>query len=173
MTLTNSRLERACREDEALAIYHEVKQQGDFLGFARRFMHDSDGRVARNALWTLTKATDGELSQLQTIVNELTDLAMQTGHPAVRRLSLNIIERLEMDGDDLRADFLDFCLNHMTDINEFPGIQTACMRLARRMCAFYPELKDEFTRTLEAMEIGYYKPAVKSVRNRILSGKMK
>ena len=42
-----------------------------------------------------------------------------------------------------------------------------------RMCGFYPELMDEFRRTLEAMEISYYKPAVKSVRNKMLAGKMK
>ena len=47
------------------------------------------------------------------------------------------------------------------------------MKLAHRMCQFYPELMDELKRTLEAMEIDYYKPAVKSVRARILSGKMK
>jgi hypothetical protein len=37
----------------------------------------------------------------------------------------------------------------------------------------YPELMDELKRTLEAMEIDYYKPAVKCVRSRILSGKLK
>ena len=42
-----------------------------------------------------------------------------------------------------------------------------------RVGGFYPELMDEFRRTLEAMEISYYKPAVKSVRNKILAGKMK
>ena len=37
----------------------------------------------------------------------------------------------------------------------------------------FPELMDELKRTLEAMEIDYYKPAVKGVRNKILNGKMK
>ena len=53
----------------------------------------------------------------------------------------------------------------------FLGIQTLCMKLAYRMCTFYPELMDELKRTLEAMEIDYYKPAVKCLRKRILSGK--
>ena len=51
--------------------------------------------------------------------------------------------------------------------------QTLGMKLAFRMCKFYPELMDELKRTLEAMEIDYYKPAVKCVRSRILSGKLK
>jgi hypothetical protein len=36
------------------------------------------------------------------------------------------------------------------------------------MCKFYPELIDELIRTLKAMEMDYYKPAVKSVRKKIL-----
>ena len=124
-------------------------------------------------MWGLTKAKDEELSELQVILNELTDQAMQTENSSVRRLTLNIIERLKMDEDDLRTDFLDFCFEHMVSIEEFPGIQTLCMKLAYRMCSFYPELMDELKRTLEAIEIDYYKPAVKSLRKRILSGKYK
>ena len=71
------------------------------------------------------------------------------------------------------GDFLDFCFDHMMDVEEYPGIQSVCMKLAFRMCKLYPELMDELKRTLEAMEIDYYKPAVKCVRNRILSGKLK
>ena len=173
MAITNERVREAYSEREAQAIYREVRQSGDFAGFAQRFMHSTDSRVARNALWTLTKASDSELSQLQPLLDELMDLAMHTESSAVRRLSLNLVERLEMSEDDLRTDFLDFCLDHMTDIAELPGVQSISMKLAFRMCQFYPELMDEFRRTLEAMEISYYKPAVKSVRNRILAGKMK
>ncbi len=69
--------------------------------------------------------------------------------------------------------FLDFSFEHMVSVEEFPGIQTLCMKLTYRMCTFYPELMDELKRTLEAMETAYYKPAVKCLRKRILSGKFK
>ena len=68
------------------------------------------------------------------------------------------------------GDFLDFSFEHMVSVEEFPGIQTLCMKLTYRMCTFYPELMDELKRTLEAMEIDYYKPALKCLRKRILSG---
>ena len=160
-------------EGGAQEIYQEIKAKGDFLGFAQRYAFDTDYRVARTALWGLTKAKDEELSELKVIYNELIDQAMQTENSSVRRLTLNIIEKLKMDEDDLRTDFLDFCFEHMVSIEEFPGIQTLCMKLAFRMCTFYPELMDEFKRTLEAMEIDYYKPAIKCLRKRILSGKFK
>ncbi len=189
MAITSERLKQTFSEGGAQEIYQDVKANGDFLGFARRYIFDSDYRVARSALWGLTKATDEELSTLQVILDELIDQAIQTENSSLRRLTLNIIERLKMvsplggsakgeekdgvahQGEDLRTDFLDFCLEHMVSIEEFPGVQTLCMKLAFRMCSFYPELMDELKRTLEAMEIDYYKPAVKGLRLRILSGK--
>ena len=173
MAITVERLQQTFSEGGAQEIYQEIKSTGDFLGFARQYVFCSDERVARSALWGLTKASKGELAQLQILLNELVEQAMQTESSSVRRLTLNIIERLTMNEDDLRTDFLDFCLEHMTDVAEFPGIQAVCMKLAFRMCQFYPELMGEMIRTLEAMEIDYYKPAVKGLRLKILSGKYK
>ena len=173
MPITDDRLRQTFSEGGAQEIYQEVKASGDFLGFARKYAFNQDYRVARSALWGLTKAIKEELSQLQVILNELIEQAMQTDNSSVRRLSLNVVERLEMSEDDLRTDFLDFCFEHMIDVEEFPGIQSVCMKLAFRMCKYYPELMDELKRTIEAMEIDYYKPAVKGVRSRILSGKLK
>ncbi len=170
----NEEIIRAVKNEvDAQAVYREIKRTGDFVGFACRFMHSEDERVARNAFWTLTKATDKELSQLQSILKELIDLALTTPSSSVRRLSLNIVERLEMKEDDLRTDFLDFCLEHMADADELPGIQSISMKLAYRMCKYYPELLAEFKATLESMEPEFFKPAVNCVRNRILNGKLK
>ena len=171
--ISRDKIKGAYSEGEALALYQEIKDTNDFMSFALQFMHDEDYQVARNSLWTLTKATDEELSQLQPILHELIDLALSAENSSVRRLSLNVIIRLQMKVEDLRTDFLDFCLEHMMDINEYPGIQSLCMKIAYRMSTFYPELMEELIRTVKSMEMEYYKPAVKSVRNRILSGKLK
>ena len=173
MAITSERLQQTFSEGGAQEIYQEVKATGDFLGFARQYVFNEDYRVARSALWGLTKARKEDLSQLQVILDKFIDQAMQTDNSSVRRLSLNVVERLELKEEELRTDFLDFCFNHMMDVEEYPGIQSVCMKLAFRMCSFYPELMDELKRTLEAMEIDYYKPAVKCVRNRILNGKLK
>ena len=156
---------------EVLETYQEVKAKGNFLGFTQQYAFDSDARVARDALWGLTQATNEELSALQVILNDLIDQAMKTDNSSVRRLTLNIIERLKIDKDDLRTDFLDFCFEHMLNLEEPSGIQSICMKLACRMCRFYPELKDELKRTLEGMEIEYYKPSIKCIRKRILNGR--
>lgn len=169
---SDTQLAKVKGDEDVLAIYNEVRESNTFISFAKRFMFNSDAHVARNALWALTKATDKELEQLQPMLNEFIELAMQTKESAVRRLSLNIVERLKLTEDDLRTDFLDFCLEHMADIEEFPGIQSLCMKIAYRMCRFYPELTDEFMRTIDSIELSYYKPALRCVVNRIKKGKL-
>ena len=77
----------------------------------------------------------------------------------------------KMQEHTLRTDFLDFCLEHMASVGEPPGVQALCMKLAFRMCQFYPELSEELRRTLESMDADSYKPAVVSLIKKILSGK--
>ena len=171
MILTADIIRSVQGEADAKAVYREVLKAGDLPGFARQYAFDADHRVSRNALWTLTKATDNEIAQLQPMMDELIDQALKTESSSVRRLSLNIIDRLEMKEEDLRSDLYDFCLDHAVDVEELPGIQAICMKIAYRISTFYPELMAELKRILEGMEIEYYKPAVKSIRSRILSGK--
>lgn len=173
MMLIRDQLKGKYSEGDALAIYQAVKATEDFVAFARTYMYDEEDSVTRNALWGLTKATDEELSQLQSLLYEFMDISMKHNSSSLRRIALNIIERLEIATNDLRTDFYDYCLEHMVDVNEYPGIQSLCMKLGFRMASFYPELMQEFMRMVEGMEIGYYKPAVMSVRKRILSGKLK
>ena len=120
-----------------------------------------------------TENMEKEMMELPENLDELIDLALTTGNSSVRRLSLTVAYRLELKEEDLRTDLLDFCLEHMTDFNELPGIQSICMKFAYRISAFYPELMGELLRILEGMDIEYYKPAVKSVRSRILKAESK
>ena len=57
MAITSDRLRQTFSEGGALEIYHEIKSSGDFLGFTKQYAFDSDYRVARSALWGLTKAS--------------------------------------------------------------------------------------------------------------------
>ena len=106
MCLTRELLKGSNSEAEALSVYNKVKETGEWLSFLKAFLHDADYQVARNALWSLTKATDKELSALQPMLHELIDKALKEENPSVRRLSMNIIVRLEMQEDDLENDRL-------------------------------------------------------------------
>ena len=155
----------------SLQICNEIRAGGDIVGFCRRFLHDGDCRVVRNALLCVSKAGKGEIASLDPLKDEFMDLAMTTNDRSVRRLSLSIVERMGIAKGELRVDFLDFCLARMVDMCEKPAIQALCMRLAFGMCGFYPELRGEFLRSVEAMETERCSPAVRCVIRKVLNPK--
>lgn len=142
----------------------------DSVGRLYPFLFCTDSLVARNAAWVMTHFDADALLVLLPHCDDMIDLVMRTDNSGLRRLLLNILYRLPMDGEALRTDFLDFCLSGMVSMDQPPGVQSLCMKLAHRMCSFYPALSDEFVRTVMGMEMCYYTPAVRSVRNKVLRG---
>lgn len=134
-------------------------------------LHDTDKHVARNAAWALTKASTTELNWFRPSLHTLIDLAIATSDFSLRRLVLNSICRMPLTKDDVRTDFLDFCLDQMARLSTPPGIQALCMKIAFQMCAFYPELLDELMRTVADLDLALYKPALRCTARAILSGK--
>lgn len=131
-------------------------------------IHDDDPHVARDAAWVMTHFTTEQVALLQPRMDEFIDVVLQTDNGALRRLLLNIVERLTTDEENLRSDFLDFCLAHMAAPDEHPGVQTLCMKLAYRQCSFYPELLNEFRLALTLMPPDGYAVSVKGLRRKML-----
>lgn len=156
-----------CDNDLALDVYAQLKRSGDFAGFVE-LLHDGDALVARNAAWVLTKCTKRELQLLIPSLNELIDIALSTPNDTLRRLTLNIIERLPLTKECLRTDFLDFCLDQMVRLSTPAGIQALCMKIAHRLCSFYPELYEELMRTIAALDLSFYQPALKCTAKNIM-----
>ncbi|MBR3413177.1 MAG: hypothetical protein IKG81_10875 [Bacteroidales bacterium] len=130
-----------------------------------------DSRVARNAAWVLTHKTT---SEIQTLPHDpLIELATTTSDTSLRRLVLNLVERQPLDKENLRTDFLDFCLTHMIMLEEPPGVQALCMKLVYRMCSFYPELLHEFYATLNLMQTEHHKPGLTHLIKKYLKQKDK
>lgn len=153
--------------DDILSLCSAVATSGSVVALMP-FLHSADPIVARNAAWAMTHFTDDELSVLVSRRDEMTDLVLSTGNTGLRRMLLAILYRMPCTAEDVRTDFLDFCLSCMVSLDQPPGVQSLCMKTARRLCSFYPELSEEFMRTVKGMEPCYYTPALKSVRNKIL-----
>lgn len=122
-------------------------------------LYSEEGHIARNAAWALTHKTSKEVRTLPQ--DRLVDLALATPDTSLRRLLLRLIECQGIPSDEIRTDLLDFCLKHMVMLEEPPGVQALCMKLAHSMCSHYPELQHEFDATLNMMHTEYYKPGVR------------
>lgn len=126
---------------------------------------EEDIRVARNAAWVLTHKSPTEIRTLPQ--DGLIDLSLATPDTSLRRLTLCLVERQGIAAEEVRTDFLDFCLLHMRLPQEPPGVQALCMKLAYSMCSPYPELLHEFQETLNLMQPEQHKPGVKHLINKI------
>ena len=56
MIITSEQVRNISSEYEARTIYHEVKLNKAIIELTNLFIFGDDNRIARNALWVLTKA---------------------------------------------------------------------------------------------------------------------
>lgn len=123
----------------------------------------ADDRVGYNALWVFTHFSAEEIKWLEPKRNELVDIALSTSHSGKRRLALNLLERLPISVNDLRGDYLDFCLSRINSTEPY-GIRALCLRQAFAQCRFYPELMAELEAEIELMDAGGLSPGMAAAR---------
>ena len=87
--------------------------------------------------------------------------------PGAARLLLTLLIRCPFSEENIRTDFLDFCLTHIYSAEEPTAVKCLYMKLAYAQCKLFPELASELRKTLEFMEDDL--PAgMKSTRKNIL-----
>ncbi|WP_029905172.1 hypothetical protein [Prevotella sp. 10(H)] len=124
-----------------------------------------DETIGYQAAWIFTHFSSQDNKWLHNKQNELIDELLVCNHGGKRRLILNLLYKQPF-ATPPRIDFLDFCLERMLSVNELPGVQSLCMKIAYELCRPIPELKQELKTTLEIME-GELCPAIRSVRQNI------
>lgn len=131
--------------------------------------HPED-RIGYNALWVFTHFPAEERKWLVAKRDDLIAQLMATGHPGKRRLILMLLEQQPVDEDDVRSDYLDYCLSKINS-NEPCGIRVLCLKQAFALCRFYPELMAELKNEMDLMECGALSAgllsASKNIRNKI------
>lgn len=121
------------------------------------------------AAWALTHLPPSDNAHIAAHCAELVDFAITVEDTSLRRLALVLLERLEWTEDEVRADLLDFCLQHFMDPREADGVRSLCIKLAYAQCRHYEELRGELRQSLLLLDPALLKPSVKHVRNKILN----
>ena len=127
---------------------------------------DDDRRVAVNALWTFTHFDAAKHDQL-------IDRCLNEKDATKLRLMLNLLLSQPYTEEDIRTDFIDFCLARITDARAPYAIRAQCIKLAYEQMRYWPELLDELRQTLdliscELLSLGLHS-AWKQVMKKILS----
>lgn len=119
-------------------------------------------RVADNAAWILTHMPKKILYNLHKQQDYFINLTLQTQSLTQQRLLLNILLQQPFNKEALRSDFINFCLNTITDLNYPSGIRSLCFKLAYHQCKLYPELLNELHSIYQLMHYNSLEPALKA-----------
>lgn len=128
---------------------------------------DDDDRVAFNSLWILTHFPADSLRAMFPCRDRLVDLLLGCPDTGRRRLLLSLLSRLPVGIDDVRVDYLDWCLSKI-NTSEPCGIRALCVKEAYAQCRFYPELSAELRLVLEMSEDAGLSPGMRCVRDKVL-----
>jgi len=162
MTLTD-RLSHGLCEAEVAAFCAEFSANESSRQCLYDLMFVDNKRVAGNAAWILTRMPIGDVEFMQEHQNDIIDLAIKEKESVtLRRLSLNILNRQTFSEEELRTDFLDYCLETMMSVGETPGIRSLCIKLAFKQCVLIPELLGEYMQYIDLLRQQPMQPAISS-----------
>lgn len=91
---------------------------------------DANRRVAVNALWTFTHFAADDNVWLFAKHDQLIDRCLNEKDATKLRLMLNLLLCQPYTEEDIRTDFIDFCLARLTDARAPYAIRAQCIKLA-------------------------------------------
>ncbi|MDE7334902.1 MAG: hypothetical protein K2N10_01145 [Muribaculaceae bacterium] len=129
---------------------------------------DPDARVAYNALWVLTHLPAADCrALLHPRRDRLIDCALGETHVGKLRLLLTLLDKLPPERNELRGDYLDFCLERINSTEPY-AIRAFCLKQAYAQCRHYPELLAELRVAIDLMERSELPPGLRCARRNLL-----
>lgn len=127
---------------------------------------DDNDRIGYNALWILSHFSDADKIWLYSKRNELIDLLLKETHAGKKRLFLRILSDIPITVEDIRSDYLDFCLGKINSTEPY-AIRAWALEQAFQMSKFFPELIEELKGEMAMMEYGELSPGLLSAKKYI------
>ena len=129
---------------------------------------DSDRRVATNALWVFTHFSAVDNEWLYAKHDQLIDRCLNEKDATKLRLMLNLLLRQPYTEEDIRTDFIDFCLTRLADPKSPYAVRAQCIKLAYEQMRYWPELLNELRQTLEMISCEPLSPGLRSAWRQVM-----
>lgn len=155
--------------DDIYEICYLTQGDGNFGAKEALYLlvDDEDERVAYNALWVFAHFSLADNEWLYSKRDGLIDRLLACSHAGKCRLLLTLLERQPTTRDDLRVDYLDYCLSKINGAEPY-ATRALCMKQAYAQCRHFPELMSELAGTLGLLEDARLSPGFRSARRNIL-----
>ena len=129
---------------------------------------DADRRVATNALWVFTHFSAVDNEWLYAKHDQLIDRCLNEKDATKLRLMLNLLLRQPYTEEDIRTDFIDFCLTRLADTKSPYAVRAQCIKLAYMQMRYWPELLNELRQTLEMISCEPLSPGLRSAWRQVI-----
>ena len=129
---------------------------------------DSDRRVATNALWVFTHFAAIDNKWLYAKHDQLIDRCLNEEDTTKLRLMLNLLLRQPYTKEDIRTDFIDYCLMRLADPKSPYAVRAQCIKLAYEQMRYWPELLNELRQTLEMISCEPLSPGLRSAWRQVM-----
>lgn len=121
-----------------------------------------DRMTSVNAIWAMTHLPETNAEWLVSIRDEMIDMLLVETDTGKKRMLLQLLRNQEYDVDDIRTDFLDYCMSKINSECEPYAIRCFCIYTAYKMCRHFPELLAELEEHLDMMQYQPLSPGLKS-----------
>lgn len=129
---------------------------------------DNDRRVAVNALWVFTHFAVVDNEWLYAKHDQLIDRCLKEQDATKLRLMLNLLLRQPYTEEDVRTDFIDFCLMRLADPKSPYAVRALCIKLAYEQMRYWPELLNELRQTLNIISCEPLSPGLRSAWRQVM-----
>lgn len=121
-----------------------------------------DRRTSLNALWTMTHLPASESEWLLSMRDNMIDILLAEKDMAKKRMLLQILGKQDYTPENIRADFLDYCMSRINSRHEPYAIRCLSLHISFNMCRHYPELMAELKTQIDMMAYQSLSPGLES-----------
>lgn len=132
------------------------------LNRMRKMTESTDCRISSNALWVIARLPAADSDWLMSWQDDMIDSLLKETNTGKKRLRLQLLRDMNYDADNIRSDFLDFCLSKINSECEPYAIRCYCIYIAFKMCSHYTELLAELEEHLDMMSCQSLSPGLSS-----------
>jgi len=168
MEYLRQRLGNRIHMDDIMQLCLQAEQDVTLRQHLYDMLYDEDKQSADNAAWVMTHFREKAVEWLSQYQNQLIDAVMLANDTTRRRLLLTILEQQSFCKENVRTDFLDFCLSRIFSHTEAVGVRSLCTKLSFRQCCFYPELLEELKTTLDMLDDSSLSPGLLSAKKQVI-----
>lgn len=129
---------------------------------------DADRRVATNALWVFTHFSAVDNEWLYVKHDQLIDRCLKEQDATKLRLMLALLLRQPYTEEDVRTDFIDYCLMRLADPKSPYAIRAQCIKLAYEQMRYWLELLNELRQTLMMISCEPLSPGLRSAWRQVM-----